>query len=192
MSMNNYLKYLSLNSFFTSISAVIATNSMLNSIVDKPSYTSTMTTTYIGKDIIGQLGGILYSLKTGRNADKTPLKYITTGFILQQTAFAIENFAPMITNKDIILPLLGVSSCLKNISFITIGAVNATNLQKISPENIGKFYSQVASFNTLSSSLGMIVGIGILNYEPGLQNKNIFMFLSGLGSFYYLRKSTKI
>jgi hypothetical protein len=190
--MNNYLKYLSLNSFFTSISAVIATNSMLNSIVDKPSYTSTMTTTYIGKDIIGQLGGILYSLKTGRNADKTPLKYITTGFILQQTAFAIENFAPMITNKDIILPLLGVSSCLKNISFITIGAVNATNLQKISPENIGKFYSQVASFNTLSSSLGMIVGIGILNYEPGLQNKNIFMFLSGLGSFYYLRKSTKI
>ena len=130
--LRTYLKWSAINSFSTSICSVISTNSMLSSIITTPSYTSVIATNYIGKDVIGQLGSIIYAWKTGKHADSKPLKYITSGSILLQTSFFIENFSPFITNKLFIIPFLGLSSTLKNISFLSIGAVNTHNLQKIS------------------------------------------------------------
>jgi hypothetical protein len=161
-----YIKWMALNSFTSSVSSVIATNSMLNSIMIKPSYTDVITTTYVGKDIIGQFGGLIYSLYTGKKADKEPEKYIKKGIFIQQSSFYLENFSVLIKSSELILPFLGFSSMLQNISFISIGAVNANNLLKLSNENIGELYCKIASINTLASTFGMIVGIGIINFVP--------------------------
>ena len=189
----NYVKWMAINSWATSTSSVISTNSMLSSIMVTPSYTSLVTTTYIGKDIIGQLGGLAYAWKTGKNADKEPLKYVTNGVIVQQMAIALENSSMLITDRNFVLPFLGLSSVLKNSSFISIGAVNASNLQKLSKNNIGEFYSRVASINTISSSIGMITGIGIIHFVPSYTIRSLLILpvLSCI-SIYSIRKATKL
>jgi len=191
-----YIRYTSLNSWAVSVSSVISTNSMLSTISTvSPSYTDMISTTYIGKDIIGQLGGLYYSFKTSQKADKQPNKYIKNGALLCQLSFFIENSTPLIKNPDFILPFLGFSSFLKNISFISIGAVNASNLQKLSLENknIGESYSKIASLNTLASTAGMITGIFILNLIPSYTVRTVF-FLPILSfiSVFSLKKATDL
>jgi len=188
-----YIKWMAINSFSTSISSVIAMNSMLSSIMIKPSYTDIVTTTYVGKDIIGQLGGLFYSLYTGKKADKQPEKYITNGIAMQQYSLYLENFSVLIKNSDLILPYLGFSTILQNISFISIGAVNANNLQKLGKENIGELYCKVASINTLASSIGMIVGISIVNFIPSYTVRSVFILplLTSI-NFYTINKALKV
>ncbi len=203
--LRQYLKWTAINSFSTSVSSVISTNSMLSSITSEgPSYSSIITANYIGKDIIGQLGGLMYAWKTGKTADTQPLKYITKGVCVLQASFYIENLAPLVTNKLFVLPFLGFSSTLKNISFISIGAVNANNLQKLasvsqratqcaSTSNIGECYSKAASINTLSSTLGMICGIGIIYFIPSYTVRTtVILPIMSVISIYSLRKSTNI
>ena len=102
--LRQYLKWSAINSFSTSVSSVISTNSMLSSITSEgPSYSSIITTNYIGKDIIGQLGGLIYAWKTGKTADSQPLKYITKGVCVLQASFYIENLAPLVTNNLFVL-----------------------------------------------------------------------------------------
>lgn len=207
--LRQYLKWTAINSFSTSVSSVISTNSMLSSITSEgPSYSSIITANYIGKDIIGQLGGLMYAWKTGKTADTQPLKYITKGVFILQASFYIENLAPLVTNKLFVLPFLGFSSTLKNISFISIGAVNANNLQKLatqsvtqtpsetqsaSTSNIGECYSKAASINTLSSTLGMICGIGIIYFIPSYTIRTtVILPVMSVISIYSLRKCTNI
>lgn len=204
--LRQYLKWTAINSFSTSVSSVISTNSMLSSITSQgPSYSSIITANYIGKDIIGQLGGLMYAWKTGKTADSQPLKYITKGVCVLQASFYIENLAPLVTNNLFVLPFLGLSSTLKNISFISIGAVNANNLQKLatasasvtqspsSTSSIGECYSKAVSINTLSSTLGMICGIGIIYFIPSYTVRTtVILPVMSVISIYSLRKSTNI
>jgi hypothetical protein len=194
MFSKKYLKWMAVHSFSSSISSVISTNSMLSSImVKQPSYTSIVATNYIGKDIIGQLGVLMYVWKTGKNSDKYPLNYITKGGLILQASFFLENAAPLINNNSFVLPFLGFCSILKNISFISIGAVNAKNIQKICEGNMGEFYSKVASINTISSTMGMIVGIGIIYIIPCYNIRSyVVLPITGMISMYSLRKATKL
>lgn len=189
-----YIGWMAVNSFSSSISSVIATNSMLSSIMTiKPSYADITLSTYVGKDIIGQFGGLIYSIYTGKYADKAPEKYITKGIHMQQCAYYLENLSPFIKNSDFILPFLGFSSILQNISYISIGAVNANNLQKISNENIGEIYSKVAAINTLASGLGMILGISIVNFIPSYMVRTLCILpvLTGI-NYYSINKSLQV
>ncbi len=189
-----YLTWMAINSWATSTSNVLSTNSMLSSIVGtSPSFTSLVTTTYIGKDILGQLGGLVYAWKTGKKADTQPLKYITKGATIQQFSFYLENASVFIPDKNLVLPFLGFSSTLKNVSFISLGAVNANNIQKLAPENIGEFYSKVASINTLSSTVGLLSGIAILHFIPSYTVRTMtIMPILSLVSILSLRKATKM
>jgi hypothetical protein len=185
---------MAVKSWSTSTSAVISTNSMLNSIFGTvPSSGSLLTATYIGKDIIGQLGGLGYAWKTGKKADKEPLSYVTKGTCIQQASFYLENCSMLLTNPVFILPFLGISSLLKNVSFISIGAVSASNLQKIFKGNIGEYYTKVASINTLSSTLGMLTGLGIVYAVPSYTVRTfvIMPILTGI-SLYSVRRATKL
>lgn len=193
MSVKKYIRWMALNSWASSTSAVISTNSMLSSIMTTPSYTSIIATTYVGKDIIGQLGGLGYAWRTGKKADQQPMKYVTKGALIQQIAFFLENSSVLITNKIFILPFLGLSSTLKNVSFISMGAVNANNLQKLSSGQIGEFYSKVASINTLASTVGMVTGIGIIHLIPSYTIRSlVIMPCLGAISVYSLRQATKL
>jgi hypothetical protein len=188
--LHRYLKWTAINSFTTSVCSVISTNTMLSTITNTPSIPSVITLNYVGKDIIGQFGGLLYAWKTGKNADRDSLNYITKGALTLQASFYIENSLPLVSNNLFILPILGVSSALKNISFISIGAVNAKNLQKLSNNNIGECYSKSASINTIASTLGMICGVSIIHFIPSYSI--LILPVMSTISIYSVRKSTKI
>lgn len=184
---------MALNSFAGSAASVISTNSMLASIMTTPSYSTVLATNYVGRDIIGQLGGMAYAWKTGRWADREPLKYITKGSSLEQVGVHLENAVTLLPNGNWTLPFLGLASLTKNVSFISIGAVNAHNLKMISDQNIGQTYSRVASINTLASTAGMLAGIGLLHLVPSYTIRSICVLplLSGI-SLYSVRRATKI
>jgi Vitamin B6 photo-protection and homoeostasis len=161
-----------------------------------PSYTSVIATNYIGKDIIGQVGGLIFAWKTGKKADTEPLKYITQGGIILQASFFLENCTPFINNKLLIIPFLGISSTLKNISFISIGAVNVNNLQKLTLPgrevggSIGDGYSKAASINCIASTLGLLCGIAVIHFIPSYTIRTIAILpLMSCISIYSLRKA---
>jgi hypothetical protein len=187
-----YSSWMALNSCAESCSAVISTNSMLSSIMTAPSYTAVIATTYVGKDIIGQLGGMVYAWKTGKKADKDALAYITKGALLLHTGFYLENISCLV-KPDFTLPVLGLSSVVKNIAFISIGAVSASNIQKMASQNMGETYSKIASINTLSSTIGMLLGIGIIHTVPSYTVRSVLILpiLTGI-SLYAVRKATQL
>ena len=192
--LKKYLVWMAVNSWANSTLSVISTGSMLNSIMCTPSYTSAVVTTYIGKDIFGQLGSLGYAWKTGKQADKNQIKYITNGSLILQLSYYLENASILITAPDLVLPFLGTSSAMKNISFITIGAANASILQKLSHgKQIGEFYSKVTGINTLSSSLGMLTGIGILNFIPSYEIRTyVVMPLLTAVAVYSIRRASSV
>jgi hypothetical protein len=192
MISRKYIFWMALNSWAVSTSNTISVNSMLNSIGSNSAF-SNMTIAYIGKDIIGQTGALFYANQTGKKADKEPKKYILKGAFFQQASFFIENCSVFLTNTKFILPFLGFSSLLKNISFISIGAVNINNLKKIAEKQTGEFYTKVASINSLSSSLGMICGMGIVYALPSYTLRTIVILpILGIISVYSLSKATRL
>ena len=103
---------------------------MLKSVVTTPSYTDILAVTYIGKDIIGQIGSLWYVNRHGKQADLNPKKHVTKNGIMQQLSFYMENFTPLLS-PDHTLPFLGMINAMKNVTYINIGAVNTSNLQKL-------------------------------------------------------------
>lgn len=194
MIRKNVIKYIScmaLNSFSTSCSFVISTHSMLNSITSSNASSQTLiTSTFISKDIIGQLGCLLYSLKTGKKADINPKKYSLKGSIFLESSIYLETLSPFLKDTHYVAPYLGISSVLKNIAYISIGSVNTVNFQRINKDNIGELYTKVASINTLSSTLGMIVGLGIIK-TCSLYSFCFLPILSSV-SIYSMQKSISI
>jgi hypothetical protein len=153
-----------------------------------------MSITYISKDIVGQTAGLLYSWKQGKNADKNPLRHSTIGVFMQQSSCVLETMSPFITSSSLI-PFLGITSTLKNVSFITVGSVNARAMQNITKkdDNIGYVYSKIASINTLASSFGMILGLFLIYSIPSLMVRSVLCLpiLGGL-SMYSMRRISEI
>ena len=180
-----YIFWMAVNSWATSTASVISVNSMLKSV-------NGITVTYVGKDILGQLGGLLYSWKTGVVADKSPKKYALIGTTLLQSAFVLDNISVWIV-PEYTLPILGLSSMLKNIAFISIGAVNAHNMQKIGGEQIGELYTKIASVNTLSSTSGMLTGLFLIDKIPSQEIRSCCILpIFSVISLYSVKKACEI
>lgn len=166
--LQKYMAWSALNSWSSSVASVLSTNSMLSAITTEVSYTTTITTTYVGKDIIGQMGGLLYALRDSGKADTSPLKHAKKGSLLLGLGIFVENATPILTGISpwFTLPTLGIANFCKNVSWISIGAVSTKNMQKIDHENLGKLYTQISASNTVASTLGMITGISLLHFIP--------------------------
>lgn len=121
---------------------------------------------YIGKDIIGQLGGMVYMNKYGHNADSDKRRFIRNNVAIQQGATFLECATPLL-NISGFLPIAAVANVGKNITFAGFGAINATVIQQLAVDNnIGEIYSKIAVINTLASTLGMCAGLIIAAFVP--------------------------
>lgn len=166
---HQYIKWSLASTFIVSIESVIATNSMFSSIGETSS-SSLLTFNYIGKDIIGQLGGLIYISSSGKYIDENPLSSLYYSNSLQQSSFLLMASTHFIPN--FFLPLAGLSSLAMNISFSFSGAVNAKCINALSfskrdkdnntTSNIGELYARISALNTLGSSIGMVTGLSII------------------------------
>lgn len=182
---------MNIHNFASSMSSVLATNSMLQSVSVNPTIPTVIASSYVSKDIIGQLGSLFYNFKFGKNADTHPMKYVGFGVLLQQASYYLDTISPL-QEAIYILPILGLSSLFKNIAFTSIGSVSANKLQKYSNGNIGQLYSRIASINTISSSLGMMAGLGLIYYVPSWEVRTyLCMPILSFISFVAVRKAVE-
>ena len=155
----NFIGYSFLTTAVISSQTAISIDCMLNtvSVIDE----SVRTFNYIGKDIIGQLGSLVYLSKVSKNSDKEPLKFIATFNLIQQSSLLLTCMTPLLPSYFIFVA--GGANVLSNISFIGYGALNAKCIQKLQDNNIGEIYSKISIINTLGSSVGLLGGTLLLS-----------------------------
>ena len=165
---NNYSKYVGWSCFsniIISIESVLSTHSML-SVIGQSSTELNISVNYIGKDIIGQLGGLYYMNKMGQKADIDSKKFINYSMCFQQCSIFMECMTPLLPIYTFI-PVAGIANIGKNIAFTGIGAVNAKIMTKLAEDNnIGEIYAKITVLNTLGSTIGMGIGLIIVAKLP--------------------------
>jgi hypothetical protein len=151
---------------FASIESIMSSHSMLN-VVAKADTEVLMTVNYMAKDILGQLGGIIYISKMGSAFDKYPRTIANHAMTAQQTAIVIECLTPLLP-LTYFIPVAGVANMVKNISFTGFGGVNTKILSQLANKDlgIGELYSKLTIVNTVASTIGMICGLGLIAKVP--------------------------
>jgi hypothetical protein len=159
---DDYLRFAGwslVSNIFVSIQSVLSTHNMLSVLTLDDSAQSLTTLNYVGKDIIGQLGSLIYITRMGNKIDAKPIKFLHSSNILQQSSFILVAITPL-CDPSLFLPLTGLSNICLNISFTGYGTLNALCIRKSSTaENMGEIYSKLTVLNTLSSSIGLLIGV---------------------------------
>lgn len=184
----NYLSYVGwsfLSNIIVSVESVLSTHSML-SVIGQASNDILITTNYIGKDLVGQMGSLWYMNKMGQKADKEPSKFIKYSMAFQQSSILVECATPLLPSY-LFIPIAGCANIGKNISFTCFGAINARVIQKLAMEdNIGEIYAKVSVLNTLGSSIGMGLGLLLASLIPDHTLRlGLFPILAGLRMYSY-------
>lgn len=178
---NNYLIWSSFSTMIISIETAMSTNNMLNAL-DLGEENKAFN--YIGKDIIGQLGGLVYMSKMSEKADKNPKKFLLYSNIIQQSSYLLM-CSTSIVDPGYFLYIAGIANVFSNISFTGYGSVNAKCIQKLSSDNMGEMYAKITTVNTLTSSLGLGIGIGLCNYTDEYSRMFLIPFLGFLRVYSY-------
>jgi hypothetical protein len=159
-----YIGWSLASNIITSVEAAISTDSMLQVIGECSESYRTMN--YIGKDIIGQVGGLAYMAKLGKTADKNPKSFLLYSNMMQQLSFISITVTPLLSS-NLFLPVAGMSNVMQNICFTGFGAINAKCIQTLAIDNnIGEIYAKITIINTIGSSIGLIIGLGITSIVP--------------------------
>lgn len=159
----SYVGWSFASNVLVSAESAMATHSMLYSIGGDAE--TIRTANYIGKDVIGQLGCLAYIAKTGKDADKDPCRYLFYSNIAQQFSYMSLCATPML--PEYFLPIAGISNIFSNVSFIGFGAINAKCIQELAIDgNVGELYAKISVFNTIGSSIGLLIGLGIITVVP--------------------------
>lgn len=187
---NKYIFWNFLSNIIVSIENVISTHSILSTI-GQSNQEIVITSNYIMKDLIGQIGGLYFIDKLGTRIDKNPQKFGKYATILQQSAFIAESLTPIFGHNNFIYIAAPANIC-KNISFTCFGAINAKVIQKLAMDNnIGEIYAKISIMNTMASTIGMGLGLLTISKYP---DHNIHMglmpILAGL-RIYTFNKSIK-
>lgn len=163
-----YGKYVAWSCFSNTIisaESVLSTHSML-SVVGQSSTELTLSINYIGKDIVGQAGGLWYMHKMGQKADKEPIKFVYYSMAFQHTSVFLECATPLLPIGAFI-PLAGLANMGKNIAATGVGAVNAKIIQQLAQDNnTGEIYAKISVLNTIGSTVGMGLGLCIAACIP--------------------------
>lgn len=179
----SYLRWSFVSNLIISIESVLSTHSML-SAVGAANTEMVVSINYIGKDIIGQIGGMIFINRFGQKVDKEPKKFIKYAMTIQQISLLAECSTPLLP-VDYFLPIASTANMGKNISFTGFGAINATIIPKLALDNnIGEIYAKLSIVNTLGSTLGMGIGLSIATFIPDHETRLCLMPILGVMRYY--------
>jgi len=189
-----YIKFVQwsmVSNVIVSIETAITTHNMLSGL-DYSNNNAYTTINYIGKDIIGQVGSLVYINQMSNQIDKSPDTTINNSNILQQVSFMLICSAPF-ADQPWFLPITGVANIMVNLSFIGYGAVNAICIKKISNDNnIGEIYSKITVGNTIASSIGLCIGVAFNTLVNDLSINCMAIPILGLFRIITIKKAVGI
>ena len=185
-----YVKYAAwsfVSNIAVSAQQVLSTHSML-STMNTYDTDAIRTFNYVGKDLIGQMGGLVFMAHLGKTVDKTPRKFLLKANLLQQTSYIATTATPFFS--EYFLAIAGVANVMSNISFVGFGAVNAKCIQVLACDNnMGELYAKISIFNTAGSTIGMMIGLAIATAIPDHELRLCFTPLLGLIRVYTFNKA---
>lgn len=186
---NTFVKWSLISNICISAESVLSTHSMLSAL-NINNNSMNMSYNYVGKDIIGQIGGMIYINKFAKQADQDPKRFIKYSMIIQQTSTLLECATPILP-LSLFLPFGSMANIGKNISFAGFGAINAKIIQKLAVDNnIGEIYAKLTVINTFGSTLGMSLGLLIASIFPDHGTRLIITSLFGIIRYYSYFKAT--
>lgn len=187
---NKYGKYITwsfISNLIVSSESVLSTHSML-SAVSTDNTELVRTVNYVGKDIIGQIGGLFYMSKMGEKSDKNPKKFLLYSNIIQQSTYIANCITPILPNH--FLYIAGSANVATNISFTGFGSINTRCIQILAIDNnIGEIYAKISVVNTIGSSLGMILGLYFTYLFPEHESRLFLIPILGIGRIYTYKKA---
>jgi hypothetical protein len=183
-----YIGWSFVSNFCASTEMVLSTHSMLAAVGNSSSEIA-VSINYIGKDLVGQVGGIFYMGKMGKVADSDPKRFIKHSMFLQQFSTLMECSTPLWPTWTFI-PIASVANIGKNISFMGFGAINASVIQTLAIDNnTGEIYAKVCASNTIASTLGMIAGLAIAATIPDHLTRITIVPVLGVARYVSYNKS---
>lgn len=184
----NYLKWSFISHLFTSTQAVLATNNIIYTINCESELL--ISTNYIGKDLLCQIGGLMVLSKVGNESDKNAKKFLLYSNIIQQSSFFSMALIPIFPKY--FLPITGPMNILSNLSSIGFGAVNAKCISKLANNNnIMELYSKITIVNAIGSSIGLFLGITLNILIPDDMERSILIPILGFLKIYTFSKAIK-
>lgn len=120
---------------------------------------------FFGRDIVGQIGGAFFALKYIKKFNNPTKKIINNVCLFQSSIIFSESliyFLPI----NLAIPTVFIVNIGKNISWLSLGALNQYNMKKLSfdNDNLPEIYSKLSIINTFGYSFGMISGIYIYSF----------------------------
>lgn len=186
-SYGKYIRWSFVSNIIVSAETVLSTHSILSAI-SSDNTEIVRTANYVGKDVIGQIGALLYISKMSGKADKDPKKFLLYSNIIQQSSYMANCITPMFPSY--FLYVAGISNIASNISFTGFGAVNARCIKILATDdNIGEIYAKISLINTFATSLGMIVGLCITAIFPDHESRLLLIPFLGIARVYTYRKA---
>lgn len=184
---NKYVFWSFLSNVLVSMQTAMTTHSMLD-VIGSSNGEAVRTVNYIGKDIIGQLGALAYMAKMGEKSDSDSRGFLNQASMIQQTSLLVMAVTPLVSHS-LFLPLAGTSNLMSNISFTGYGAINAKCIQAMSDGNVGEMYAKITTVNTMASSVGLGVGVGLCFAIPDHTSRACLVPLIGLARVYTFNKA---
>jgi hypothetical protein len=173
-----FIFFSGMNTFIGSMNSVLGTDNHLHALSSFKSR-QRRTSLFVYKDVIGQLGGMGIALYRGKIVEGI----LSRGFqciTLQQFALSLDILLGK--NPSWYIPNTCISNMLKNVAWVSLGAINArcfVDLSKKSNNDVAETYTAVNVSNTLSSSLGLYCGTKMSHLVRNLGRK-VYMVSSGL------------
>lgn len=190
----HYHIFNSIGNIFAGIESTISTSSMLESsgMCKENVVLSTVSINLIGKDIIGQLMSAPIINKLSKTSDCAPMKNMKINIALFEFSTLLECLTPFFPVSYFLL-LASVGNIGKNVSFVGIGAFNYSIINKLSTSenNIAELYSKVTIISSLSYSVGMIIGLGIIKYIPCYYTRLGLLPFLGISRYMCIKKSVE-
>jgi len=174
----NYVKWSFVSNFLVSVESALSTDAMINMVSDSDSNFRIIN--YLGKDILGQFGSVIYMSRIANKSDQNPEKFLIYADVIQQFSFMTMCITPFV-NGSYFLPLASSSNMMSNISFTSYGAINAKCIQNINENHIGEIYSKLTTINTIASTLGLATGIFICSVLPDYYSRCMLIPFIGFG-----------
>ena len=187
----HYMKFVGwsfVTNVLVSMQVAMTTHSMLDVVASADVGSELRTMNYIGKDVIGQIGSLIYMSRMGVVADEKPQGFSTKSGLIQQTSFILMASTPLISS-DLFLAMAGGANLLSNISFTGYGAINAKCIQEMSDDNTGEIYARLTTVNTLASSVGLGLGMWLCHLVPDHGTRACLVPFVGMARLYTFDKA---
>ena len=159
-----YLPYHFMAAVAGSMAMVFSTQSMLYGVgLGAGAIPVAAALSWVLKDGIGQLGGVVFASVVNRNFDADPKRWRFVAGLVLDVASVLEALIPFV--PCLFLPLASVSNALKNVSFLAASAsrasIHAAFAQKA---NLADVTARSGSQTTVAATIGTALAAAISAY----------------------------